>query len=105
VIRRRQEPEHWVRQARNVEFSYLVQGVRASFPDKRPIVAGNDFVPRSPDDRIPLWLSDRQKRLLVQNGTYNADGTVNMETAGRLGWDRIWEARRRPESRAAAGGR
>jgi hypothetical protein len=26
-------------------------------------------------------------------GTYNPDGTVNMETARRLGWDKEWEKR------------
>ena len=82
-----------VESSRNLEFSYLVQGVRASFPDEHPIVGGQDFVPRSPDAVMPGWLSPRQRRLLVQNGTYNADGTVNMETARRLGWDRRWAGR------------
>jgi hypothetical protein len=36
---------------------------------------------------------------LIQNGTYNADGTVNMETARRLGWDKVWEERSRPAPR------
>jgi hypothetical protein len=34
---------------------------------------------------------------LITNGTYRPDGSVNMETAHRLGWDRIWEARNRPQ--------
>jgi hypothetical protein len=34
--------------------------------------------------------------MLISNGTYNADGTVNVETARRLGWDRMWEERSRP---------
>jgi hypothetical protein len=80
-----------VQSSRNLEFSFLVQGVRASFPDEQPIVLANDFVPQSRDAVMPGWLSQRQKRLLVQNGTYNSDGTVNMETARRLGWDRKWE--------------
>jgi hypothetical protein len=93
-----------VQSSRNLDFSYLVQGVRASFPDEQPIVAGQDFVPPAPDARMPGWLSPRQKRLLVQNGTYNADGTVNMETARRLGWDRKWGAREQPvETRPDAG--
>jgi hypothetical protein len=33
---------------------------------------------------------------LVSNGTYTADGKVNIETARRLGWDKIWEQRSRP---------
>jgi hypothetical protein len=28
---------------------------------------------------------------LIQNGVYKEDGAVNMETARRLGWDRMWE--------------
>jgi hypothetical protein len=83
--------------SRNVEFSYLVQGVRASFQDKKPIVEASDFVPQSPEDRMPQWLSKRQKEILIQNGTYNADGTVNMETVRRLGWDRVWKEKDRPQ--------
>jgi hypothetical protein len=45
---------------------------------------------------MPLSLSEEQRRLLIQNGTYKADGTVNMETARRLGRDRTWEARSHP---------
>ncbi|HEX9147611.1 MAG TPA: hypothetical protein VF958_00490 [Thermoanaerobaculia bacterium] len=93
-----------VQSSRNLDFSYLVQGVRASFPDEHPIVAGQDFVPPSAYAVIPGWLSQRQKRLLVENGTYNADGTVNMETARRLGWDRKWGVREQPvETRPEAG--
>jgi hypothetical protein len=85
-----------VQASRNLEFSYLVQGVRASFKDVSPYRFGNDFMPRSAKARIPLSLSPRQKELLIENGTYNADGTVNMETARRAGWARIWEDRERP---------
>ncbi|HSD72849.1 MAG TPA: hypothetical protein VLE54_08655, partial [Thermoanaerobaculia bacterium] len=56
----------------------------------------SEFMPRSADARIPEWLSPAQRRLLVQNGTYRADGAVNEETARRLGWDRIWAERERP---------
>lgn len=40
---------------------------------------------------MPPWLSPQQKRRLVANGTYRTDGTVNIETARKLGWDKIWE--------------
>jgi hypothetical protein len=30
----------------------------------------------------------------MSNGTYRRDGTINMETARRLGWDKEWEMRR-----------
>jgi hypothetical protein len=82
-----------VQASRNVEFSYLVQGVRATYKDISPFRGAAEFMPRSADAKIPEWLSPAQKRLLIRNGTYREDGTVNMETARRLGWDRAWAAR------------
>lgn len=46
---------------------------------------GSFFMPRTADSRMPGALSFEAKRKLIANGTYNADGTVNMETAKRLG--------------------
>ena len=79
-----------VKASRNVEFFYLVHGVRATFKDHTPIKDGVEFVPRKADATIPRYLSEGQKQLLIRNGTYRADGTVNLETAKRLGWDRAW---------------
>jgi hypothetical protein len=45
---------------------------------------------------MPEWLSPAQKKLLIQNGTYRQDGTVNMETARRLRWDSVWAERNAP---------
>ncbi len=87
-----------VKSSRDVEFSYLVQGVRASFKDTQSIIRDGTFIPQSAGGRLPNSLSDRQKRTLVENGTYNPDGTINMETARRLGWDKVWEMRERPAS-------
>jgi len=42
---------------------------------------------------MPPYLTDEARRRLVANGTYNPDGTVNMETAERIGWTRIWKER------------
>jgi hypothetical protein len=84
-----------VKGSRNVEFFYTVNGVRSTFKGLKPIQAGAEFVPVKENATIPEYLSEGQKRLLIQNGTYKADGTVNMETARRLGWDRIWEQRSR----------
>ena len=53
-------------------------------------------MPRTADATMPLYLTQEQKLMLIANGTYNPDGTVNMATAKRLGWDRVWEARQRP---------
>jgi len=52
---------------------------------------------RRPDHpaKMPRALSAEQKRVLIQNGTYDADGTVNASTSKRLGWDKTTEARKR----------
>jgi hypothetical protein len=82
-----------VKSSRDVEFSYFVQGVRASFKDVQPVIRDGTFVPQSAEAKMPSALAERQKRLLIQNGAYKEDGSVNMETARRLGWDRMWERR------------
>jgi hypothetical protein len=82
-----------VKASRNVEFFYIVNGVRKTERDWQPIGPGSEFMPRSADARMPLYLTEGQKALLVSNGTYNADGTVNMETAERVGWTRVWKER------------
>ena len=75
---------------RDVEFSYIVYGVRKGYKDFESIVESDDFIPASADARMPAYLNAAQKQRLIDNGTYNADGTVNMRTALRLGWDRKW---------------
>jgi hypothetical protein len=80
-----------VKGSRNVEFFYTVNGVRATFKDRPVIVQSGEFMPTKAGATMPGYLSEGQKRLLIQNGTYKADGTINMETAHRLGWDRVWE--------------
>jgi hypothetical protein len=80
--------------SRNLEFSYLVQGVRRAFEHFEPIVdAGVRYVRRGAGSKLPAGLPEETRRRLIANGTYNADGTVNLETAHRLGWDRIWAER------------
>jgi hypothetical protein len=87
-----------VQGSRNVEFFYLVNGVRRTFRDLKPIQRGAEFRPAKAGAKMPAYLSEEQKRSLIRNGTYREDGAVNMETARRLGWDRIWAARERPRS-------
>jgi hypothetical protein len=78
-----------VQSSRDVEFDYVVNGVRKAFEEHRPIADNRDFVPRSADDRIlTLGLPEESRRRLIANGILNSDGTVNLETAHRLGWDR-----------------
>lgn len=83
--------------SRDVEFSYFVQGIRKTYADVGPAIGdGTEFMPKSADATIPAHLSAEQKRRLIQNGTYREDGTANLETARRLGWDRAWSERERP---------
>jgi hypothetical protein len=83
--------EIFVKASRDVEFFYLVQGVRRGFSDVEPIQPNEEFRPLSPDSRMPDGYAAGQKRRLIENGTYSVDGKVNLETARRLGWDRAWE--------------
>ncbi len=89
-----------VRSSRDVTFHYLVQGVRKGYADLKPIRENEVFVPSGPNDRMGPY-PERIRQRLVSLGIYNEDGTVNMDTARRLGWDRVWEARAE-QARAAA---
>jgi hypothetical protein len=88
-----------VQSSRNLEFSYLVQGVRRTFADFSPIRESNDRFARR-GETAHLWegLPAETRRRLIANGTYREDGTVNMDTARRLGWDRIWAERERGDA-------
>jgi hypothetical protein len=90
-----------VKASRNVEFFYTVNGVRKTHKDLKPIGPGSEFRPHSADARIPAYLTEGQKAMLISNGTYREDGTVNMETAERMGWTRVW-AEREAQRQAAA---
>ncbi len=79
-----------VRSTRDVTFHYLVNGIRRAFKDWQVISEGIDFRPASPDQKMPSWVTEEAKKRLIANGTYNADGTVNMTTAERLGWAQTW---------------
>jgi hypothetical protein len=74
----------------DVKVHYLAQGVRKAYKDFQAIENGQEFQPFSPDSTIPSYLSAEAKSRLIQNGTYNMDGTVNMKTAERLGWTQMW---------------
>jgi len=87
-----------VRGSRNVEFFYTVNGVRHNYKDFNPVQDNVYFVPGAATDTMAEQ-NARTKRLLRANGTLNEDGSINMETARRLGWDRIWENNERPAPR------
>jgi hypothetical protein len=75
----------------------MVNGVRRAYPHVETIVENERYlVPQSADARVPVYLSPDERQRMIDNGTYREDGTVNMETARRLGWDKIWEQRSRP---------
>jgi hypothetical protein len=88
-----------VHSSRDVAFDYLVHGVRRAFRDWQVVSESSDFRPLSPDQKLPSYLSEEARRRLVANGTYNADGSVNLETAERLGWAQAW--RERPAAAAS----
>ena len=52
-------------------------------------------MPRSKNDTFARALPVESVRRLKANGTLNEDGTVNEETARRLGWDERpeWKAK------------
>jgi hypothetical protein len=81
-----------VKGSRDVPFFYLVQGVRKAFRDFQPVQADDShyFIPLTPDEQMLKTYPAEIKRRLIENGIYREDGTVNMETAHKLGWDRIW---------------
>jgi hypothetical protein len=88
--------EIMVKASRNVEFFYAVNGVRRAYKNWQPIVSSEEFfVPESADEKLPLYFGEEERRRLITNGTYSADGAVNMETAERLGWTRIWAERKK----------
>ncbi|MGH9441127.1 MAG: hypothetical protein ACRD16_02510, partial [Thermoanaerobaculia bacterium] len=77
----------------DVEFHYIVNGVRKAYKDFPVIRENQFFVPEGPDDRrFALYAPEIQRRL-VATGIYNADGTVNVETAERFGWTRNWKSK------------
>lgn len=78
-----------IRGSADVEFDYLVSGVRKAYAEFEPIHANTTFVPSSLDsaEEMTAALPAESVRRLISNGTLNADGTINAQTAHRLGWD------------------
>jgi hypothetical protein len=91
-----------VRSNRDVKFHYQVNGVRRSYKDFVPIDEGWEFMPNSAIAAPLASYKPEIQRRLIANGTYNADGTVNMETAERVGWAKAWREREEQARTAAA---
>jgi hypothetical protein len=49
--------------------------------------------PLSADDRLENVYGKENRRRLLENGTFNPDGSVNLSTAERLGWAQQWKER------------
>ena len=84
-----------VRASRNVKIHYVVYAERKAVKNTDPIAENIHFRPARDHD-VFEYVPDSYRALLIQNGTLKPDGTVNMETARRLGWDTEWEERARP---------
>lgn len=86
-----------VQASRDIEFFYLVQGVRKAFKEFVPVqesVLEGFFLPQGPDDRIENYGRNPElKQRLISNGTFNEDGSVNLSTAERQGWAQQWRER------------
>ena len=79
-----------IRGSADVDFDYLVSGVRKAFSDFAPVGSNATFVPSSLSGGSDMTeaLPAESVRRLISNGTLNADGSVNAHTALRLGWDK-----------------
>ncbi|MGA9421433.1 MAG: hypothetical protein WBW61_03665 [Rhodanobacteraceae bacterium] len=78
-----------MRGSADVDFDYIVSGVRKAFADFTPIHANTSFVPSSVHagaDFVAVLPAESVRRLIA-NGTLDADGKINAQTAHRLGWD------------------
>ncbi len=71
----------------DVDFDYMVNGVRAGYENYTPIQNNYVFVPKSAFDTLLSRLPAEAVRRLKANGILNDDGSINEETAHRLGWD------------------
>jgi hypothetical protein len=90
-----------VKASEDVEFFYTVNGERRGFANHAVVVKSDgEFAPRSPKDTIPTALTEFQKQKLIATGVYNPDGTANIATAQRYGWDKNWN--KEEEQRALA---
>jgi len=86
----------------DVDFDYEIHGVHLGYRNFQSVSEGIEYAPRSPDDKMPAAWPEHVKQRLIANGTYNADGTVNMTTAERVGWAETWrkaEEKARSEAR------
>ena len=85
---------------RDVTINYIVHGVRKAYKDIEVIADNLEYVPSSATMPIPSSYPEETRRRLVANGTYNPDGTVNMNTAERMGWARAWREQEQAQAKS-----
>jgi hypothetical protein len=90
-----------VKASRDVRVHFVVYAERDAMRNPDPIIPNADFRP-APDGGLVKRLPESYRRLMTQNHTLNPDGTVNMETARRLGWDKEWDKRGRPVAQSVS---
>jgi hypothetical protein len=76
-----------VRGSMDVQFHYMVNGIRAGFEDHQTITDNKQFVPRGANDTLLRGMPAEAVRRLKANGVLNADGSVNLRVAHEMGWD------------------
>ncbi len=71
----------------DVDFDYVVGGVRSGLDGYQPIQKNTAFVPRNASDDSLTRLPIETVRRLKTSGVLKEDGSINEDTAHRLGWD------------------
>lgn len=75
----------------DVEFDFHVQGVRGGLEGVGGFEENVNFQPSNYEVTEDMELHEKPqphiKDLMIRNGTLNPDGTVNVETAQKMGWD------------------
>jgi hypothetical protein len=76
-----------VRGAGNTRFHYVVYAERAEIVGYEPVIKNTGFTPEALEKLGgPQTLPEPTRALLISNGTINADGSYNLETARAQGW-------------------
>lgn len=72
----------------DVEFDFLVMGARSALPAHVAIRENTHFAPQPGTTIGEGQLPGSYRELMIENGTLNADGSVNESSAAALGWRR-----------------
>ena len=74
-----------IQASRNVKVHYVVYAERASYAGHEPVIENVHFRPDA-EGSFGAALPESYRQILVRNKSINPDGTVNADTAKRLGW-------------------